>query len=516
MPTGDSRARARPNGLGGLAVVAIPLVLIPALGASQGGFLPDAWVWSGALAAWAAALGLVLGEGADGLRRERWWVVAGGALLVWTLASRLWSVNPPQSLLEARRMVVYAAVVLALVVLARRRSSRLLFAATNAGVAALVLYALAHYLLGRRTYVPFEGYLLSDPLGYANAAGILGAMGVLLSTGAAADSTSRWVRAAVAATVPLLALAIELSGSRASWLALAIGLAATTALHRSPRSLMRTVAALGAPTALAVWIGHYSRLGTLNSLSSPRLSGQSLALAALGCAIVSGAAASRLPPRDSSPSPRTKRLALAGAVVVALIGVVAVASAGVTEPRSLYYHVAWREYLGHPLLGSGAGTFAHYWLRWGDVGRWGGALDAHSLYLETLAELGPIGLCLLVGFLLYPLRRTIAHRSLPFIPAAAGASIAFLVHAGLDWDWEVPAVVVAGLACAAVVALAEPENGEEEPSPALPGAVRLAALAAALLAGAAAIAGARSSTEPSAAPLTTEAPHSGASSRTTI
>jgi O-antigen ligase len=202
-------------------------------------------------------------------------------------------------------------------------------------------------------------------------------------------------------------------------------------------------------------------------------------------------------------------------VVVALLGVVAVASAGVTEPRSLYYHVAWREYRGHPLLGSGAGTFAHYWLRWGDVGTWGGALDAHSLYLETLAELGPIGLCLLGWFLLYPLRRTVSQRSLPFVPAAAGASIAFLVHAGLDWDWEVPAVVVAGLACAAVVAFAEPENNEE-PSRTLPGAVRFAALAAALLAGAAAIAGARSSTEPSAAPLTTEAPHSGASSRTTI
>jgi hypothetical protein len=516
VPRGPSRARARPTGLGGLAVAAIPLLLIPALGASQGGFLPDAWVWSGALAAWAAALGLVLGEGADQLRRERWWVLAAGALLVWTLASRLWSVNPAQSLLEARRMVVYAAVVLALVVLARRHSSRLLFAATNAGIAVLVLYALAHYLFGPRMYVPFEGYLLSDPLGYANAAGILGAMGVLLSIGAAADSTSRWVRVGAAAAVPLLALAIQLSGSRASWLALAIGLGATTALHRSPRSLARTVAALGAPTGLAVWIGHYSRLGTLNSLSSPRMSGEFLALAALGCAAVSGAAASRLAPRDSSPSPRTKRLALAGAVVVALVGIVAVTSAGVTEPRSLYYHVAWREYLGHPLLGSGAGTFAHYWLRWGDIGRWGGALDAHSLYLEMLAELGPIGLCLLVGFLLYPLRRTIEHRSLPFVPAAAGASIAFLVHAGLDWDWEVPAVVVAGLACAAVVAFAEPENGEEEPSRPLPGALRFAALAAALLAGAAAIAGARSSTEPSAAPLTTEAPHSGASSRTTI
>jgi hypothetical protein len=121
-----------------------------------------------------------------------------------------------------------------------------------------------------------------------------------------------------------------------------------------------------------------------------------------------------------------------------------------------------------------------------------------------------------LGFLLYPLRHTIEHRSLPFVPGAAGATIAFLVHAGLDWDWELPAVVIAGLSCAAVVAFAEPEDGDREPSPALPAAARAAAFAAALLAGAAAIAGVRSSTEPSAAPLTIEAPQSGASNRTTI
>jgi hypothetical protein len=150
-------------------------------------------------------------------------------------------------------------------------------------------------------------------------------------------------------------------------------------------------------------------------------------------------------------------------------------------------------------------------VRWGPIGEWGGALDAHSLYLETLAELGPIGLCLLAAFLLYPLRRTVAHRSLPCVPAAAGATIAFLVHAGLDWDWEMPAVVVAGLACAAVVGFVEPERGDDESSPTLPVAPRAAALAAALLAGAAAIAGARSTTEPAAAAVTIEAPHGGAS-----
>jgi hypothetical protein len=44
----------------------------------------------------------------------------------------------------------------------------------------------------------------------------------------------------------------------------------------------------------------------------------------------------------------------------------------------------------------------------------------------------------------------------------------------------------------------------------------VAAVAAALVAGAAAIAGARSTTEPSAAPLAIEAPHGGAPIRATF
>jgi hypothetical protein len=91
---------------------------------------------------------------------------------------------------------------------------------------------------------------------------------------------------------------------------------------------------------------------------------------------------------------------------------------------------------------------------------------------------------------------------------------AFLVHAGLDWDWELPAVVVAGLACGAVVTFAEPEDAGDE-VPAAPVA-RAAALVAALVVGAASIAGARSTTEPSAARSrsllsTIEAPRCGAS-----
>src|SRR4051812_16234070 len=174
----------------------VPLVLVPALGAVQGGFDPDAWGWSGAVAAWAAAIAVVVTRHPGALRTAWPWALTAGALLAWTALSTSWSVHPSQSLLEARRMIVYAAVVLALLLLARRSGTRALVLATHAAITGLLLYALLRHLLGHRIRDPFELYLLSAPLGYANAAGILAALGVVLALGIAATTEARAVRAA--------------------------------------------------------------------------------------------------------------------------------------------------------------------------------------------------------------------------------------------------------------------------------------------------------------------------------
>ncbi len=498
MGTGTLRGVARS------AVGVVPLVLVPALGAVQGGFQPHAWVWAGALAAWAGALAVVLTDDPGGLRRAWPWLVAASTLLAWTIVSALWSVRLAQSVLEARRMVVYAATVLTLVVLARTDATRVLVAATNVAVSGLVLYALARYLFGVR-HIEFEGYLLSQPLGYANAVGILAVIGILLGIGIASGSGSRLAGVGAAATVPLLALALELSGSDASWLALAVGLATMVVLQPAPRRLLRVAAALVPLSALLAWLGHHSGLAAAGT-SPPRLAGALVALVAAGCAAVAAAVAAWLhEPEGLGWSLRRRIVAVAVVVCVAAVGALVVGRAGARQPRSSYFHVAWHDqYRAHPLFGSGAGTFGHYWERSGLIPRWGGALDAHSLYLETLAELGPLGLLLLLAFLLFPLRDAVARRRVPYVPAATGAYAAFLVHAGLDWDWELPAVVVAGLACGAAVLL---DTGGQDRR--LHRAARVAVLVIALALGASAIAGARSRTEPSAALRTTKAPQGG-------
>jgi len=110
---------------------------------------------------------------------------------------------------------------------------------------------------------------------------------------------------------------------------------------------------------------------------------------------------------------------------------------------------AWHEFQANSWTGSGAGDFGRYWLQQRKVTL--KVSDAHSLYLETLGELGPIGLALLVIALGAPLVVGVRARRHRLVPPALGAYAGFLAHAGVDWDWEIPAVTFAGLLCAAAL-----------------------------------------------------------------
>jgi hypothetical protein len=63
-----------------------------------------------------------------------------------------------------------------------------------------------------------------------------------------------------------------------------------------------------------------------------------------------------------------------------------------------------------------------------------------------------------------PLVTTVRRRGEP-ISAMAGAAFAvFAVHAGLDWDWEMPVVTLAALGCAGVALTRRPAIDSEEGS----------------------------------------------------
>ena len=101
---------------------------------------------------------------------------------------------------------------------------------------------------------------------------------------------------------------------------------------------------------------------------------------------------------------------------------------------------AWRADRWH---GNGAGTYQNLWNRDRQVDFQ--VLDAHSLYFEVMGELGTVGLVVLVIALLAIVGGLVARMRGPDrIGAAAvlAAALAWLVHAGVDWDWELTAVSV--------------------------------------------------------------------------
>src|SRR5262245_4306323 len=166
------------------------------------------------------------------------------------------------------------------------------------------------------------------------------------------------------------------------------------------------------------------------------------------------------------------RLVRARALVLVLVagimlGLVAGSNKGqgltiVGPNRPHYWHVALLQYEAEPLTGYGAGTFGDYF--WADHRpAQGFTREAHSLYLETLAELGPVGLALLGLALLVPLA-PLRRRQEPLVAGAAGAYVAFLLHNAIDWDWKVTALALVGVLCGTAI-LAATRGPDATPIP---------------------------------------------------
>jgi len=125
-----------------------------------------------------------------------------------------------------------------------------------------------------------------------------------------------------------------------------------------------------------------------------------------------------------------------------------------TNGRVLFWKVAWHDFLAHPVIGSGGGTYERYWLAHRPVHI--RVRNAHSLYLETAAELGAIGLIPLVAALAAPLWAGVRRLRHGLAAPLVAAYVAYLVHAGGDWSWQLPAVTLAALACGAAMIGLEP------------------------------------------------------------
>jgi hypothetical protein len=435
--------------------------LVATLGFDSGGYAATAWGWSAV--AVLAVLAVLIACGIESPSRAAMlFVGALAALALWTAFSTLWSSQVSASVLEVQRTLLYVGAA-ALFVLAGRGKG--LLAGVLGAATLLCGYGLANWLLGNpevpASADPQAAERLSEPIGYANGVAILAAMGLLLAVGFAARASRTHGAAAAAATAPLFAATLYFTFGRGAWLALAVGLSVAVAVGPGRLHLAATALALAAPAAFAVVAAHL--LGASAWLAA--LVSLSCALALVVPYLLRSAEARYRPSLRVRQTFAATLIALPVVVVAAVLirlgGPAAAYDSFKAAPapthgdvqgrvfslsgsnRADYWHVAWRVYEDHPTLGAGAGTYSRSWLRERPVPQ--PVQDAHSLYLETLAELGPIGLALLLIALAAPFA---APRSW-WTPVALAPYVAFLAHAAQDWDWELPAVTVAALACAA-------------------------------------------------------------------
>ena len=494
------------------ALVAFAAVV--GMASANGGYFPTEWGWAaiGFLLIAASSM-LVLDRIALG--RLEWTMLAGlGAFTLWVAVSISWSPSFAQPILETERAVLYLAASLAVFLITPRRSPNSLLAGLLTGIVTVSGYALATRLAPDRvgTYSPVEGYQLSEPVGYWNALGILASMGVLLAVGFAAHGRRVMTRSLAAGSLLILVPTLYFTFSRGALLALAVGGAAAFVLDLSRLKLAFATLVVAPAPALVIWLGSRSEALTEQGrpLSEAARHGHRLGLALLGLGLLSMGAIYGLARAERRVAiGRRTQIACAAALLALALAAAGVIAARAGSPLSLvgrqydafraplqptggdlsrrlfsvsgngradYWRVAWGEYTAHPWLGSGAGSFERYWVLRRPTAFY--ARDAHNLYLETLAELGPVGLLLLVTALAIPLAALPRARHWPLGAATAGAYVAFLLHASLDWDWEVICVTLAALFCgAALVIRARPEG----PGHSISHRVRIGVLAVLLL-----------------------------------
>jgi hypothetical protein len=429
---------------GRLALVPVVVFGLVGLASWSGGYGPTSWGWMALAGLWTSLLVYAwpAKRTLDGFAALT--LSSLGALTAWTAVSIAWSFSRPETAMEIARTLVYFGCIGSLLLLVGVSTARALLVGVSSSIVIVSVFALGLYFLRVSPPDATQGTLLFRPVGYANALGGLVALSLPLLLAFAVNGGARHVeRAAASAALVPVVTALYLTQSRAAWFAAALALAYWI-LRASPRaSSSRLVASAIAPGIAvgSVALLHLTRSGS----SGPNERWRYLlgAFATVVSTILASAAPTASGRLQSVDRSRFARRALG---VGSLAGIGAAATEMVFRglgDRSAYWRVAWQIFTAHPLYGAGAGAFAAKWLQMRPIDRT--VLDAHNLYLETLAELGAVGLLLLVTALALPLVAGLPSRE-PALTAAVASYWVFVIHAFFEWDWEMPVVTLTALA----------------------------------------------------------------------
>ena len=487
-----------------LSAWTLGFALVSYLALRQGGY--DTIVRSevGVAVWWIALLAAVAGFLPARIGRAGW-VVIGllGGFAVWTGLAIGWSQSAGSSVTELGREAAYVGFLVLAIALQGRTAARHTIAGVACAIGLVTTLAVLSRLLPQAFPVNAQfqflgstaGRRLSYPLNYWNALAAFAAIGVPLFLALAIGARSTAARAVSAAVLPLSALCIYLTVSRGGVIELAVG--AVVFLLLVPKRIETVVTAIiaGAGSAILVVAANQRPAvqSGLRTHAATHAGGKLLALAVIVClgvallqVAVSLAARNFERPAWLRPGRRTTTAVAVAAVCVAVIAAVAAgvpgklhhewevfkAPTGVVGPiptstvinrlsaingdgRYQLWVAALHANETHPWRGIGPGTFQFWWASHATLG--GPVLNAHSLYMETLAETGIVGLALIAGLLLFVFGAAV-WRSLRapepvriWVSAAAAGVAAFATAAAVDWVWQMAAIVAAVMALIAVI-----------------------------------------------------------------
>jgi O-antigen ligase len=435
---------------------------------------------------WAIAIGIVL-KAWPSLRPSPAALVSVGALAAFallTLLSTSWAASDEKAFLEFTRVLMYLGVLVLVAFTVTRRTAASVADGVAAGIVAVTLLALASRLFfgdvgpgAPPSFFPVRSRL-HYPVNYWNGLAILAGLAFPLLLRAAVAQRPASLRALALVPVPAMAATIYLTSSRGGYVTAAVGVIVFCALTSRRLSAVVATGIAGAGGVLAIQ-GMLARdalvngpLGSAQASSEGESAAVLILLLGVSCAALYWAWCRFA---DWEPHVKLSLPAKAGiaavAVAVFAVGVAAFdpvdkfetfkkpsgPDVGLVEGDFTRSHLIsstgsgrWQlwtaakdEWETKPVFGQGAGSYQSWWMEHASLPLF--VRDAHSLWLETLAELGIAGFLLLTlaigtGFVaaLSRLRRPGSDR--PLIAASAGVLAAFVVAAGIDWMWELSIV----------------------------------------------------------------------------
>jgi hypothetical protein len=494
------------------AVVAwvIPVALILYLGLKNGGYDPIPRGDAGVLAWWVVLIGLAVAA----LPAIRIRSVTGilivllAAFGAWTALSLTWSQSDERTMIEVARVATYLGFLVLAVGLQQRGYARELLLGVTSGVAVItVLAALSRFEpnwfpeqdTGR--FIPGIEIerRLAYPLNYSTGLAAMTAMGLPLFLHLMASGRTILGRSVGAAMLPIAALVLWWTGSSLSIPLAAVGIVAYL-VFSSDRLPALASLALAAVGGLVLIVASHTRDALERGLPTPdalREGDQLLVIAIIVCVVLIVArfalqpAFRRLAALEVKIPQRRARQALIAGLAVIVVAIAAAGASGALSERWESFKSAtgldpnqggqgsqltdvsargryqfwegavdaWRS---DAVLGIGPGTFEFWWAQHGDPDAAIFVVNAHSLYLENLAELGPIGFLLILAFVVVALvagamrawRSTLGNR--PELAAALAACFVFAAAAAVDWVWQLAVLPAAFLFAVAVAVGPEP------------------------------------------------------------